>query len=316
MTPALAFEPRVPPPATDRVDLRLLFAVFRRRLGVFLAVFLAVLGAGLVLTALQPRTYTARAEVTLNSRPQSVAPTSASDGPQQSAIPSEGYVDTQVAVVTSEANLAAVAESLGLAREARFAKSADGGRTAALAWLRKGVVATRIGSTYGIAITFEDADPALAARVANTFAQQYTAGALDAKRRTARATTTTIAERLEQLRQQALADTAAVQRYRIANNLLSTTMGTLTEQEISSYNQEVTTARAEASEDGARLDAARRQLALGGSAGGVGEVAVSPRAAGDGGDRTCLPYRTLWPTASRRAAREGRAGRDRRTDFR
>jgi hypothetical protein len=147
---------------------------------------------------------------------------------------------------------------------------------AALAWLRKGVVATRIGSTYGIAITFEDADPALAARVANTFAQQYTAGALDAKRRTARATTTTIAERLEQLRQQALADTAAVQRYRIANNLLSTTMGTLTEQEISSYNQAVTTARAEASEDGARLDAARQQLALGGSAGGVGEVAVSP----------------------------------------
>ncbi|GEN99812.1 hypothetical protein NSE01_16450 [Novosphingobium sediminis] len=276
MAPALAFEPRVPPPAADRVDLRLLFAVFRRRLGVFLAVMLAVLGAGLVLTALQPRTYTARAEVTLNSRPQSVAPTSTSDGPQQAAIPSEGYVDTQVAVVTSEANLAAVADSLALAREERFAKSPLGGRAAALVWLRKGVVATRISTTYGIAITFEDTDPALAARVANTFAQQYTVGALDAKRQAARATTTAIAERLEQLRQQALGDTAAVQRYRIANNLLSTTMGTLTEQEISSYNQAVTTARAEASEDGARLDAARRQLALGVSAGGVGEVAVSP----------------------------------------
>ena len=93
MVPALGFEPRVPPPASDRVDLRLLFAVFRRRLGVFLAVMLAVLAAGLTITALQPRTYTARAEVTLNSRPQTVAPTTTNDGPQQAAIPSEAYVD-------------------------------------------------------------------------------------------------------------------------------------------------------------------------------------------------------------------------------
>lgn len=276
MVPALAFESRMPPPAADRVDLRLLMAVFRRRLGVFLAVLLAVLAAGGVLTALQNKTYLARAEVTLNSRTQAVAPTSVSDGPVQAAIPSEGYVDTQVSVVTSEANLAAVADKLGLAREERFARSPLGAEAAAMAWLRKGVVATRIGTTYGIAITFEDGDAARAARIANTFAEQYTAGALEAKRLAARKTTTTIAERLEQLRQQALADTAAVQRYRIGNNLLSTTMGTLTEQEISTYNQAVTTARAEASEDGARLDAARRQMALGGSAGGVGEVAASP----------------------------------------
>ena len=276
MVPGLAFEPRVPPPAADRVDLRLLFAVFRRRLGVFLAVLLAVLAAGLALTALQPKTYLARAEVTLNSRPQAVAPTSTNDGPVQAPIPSEGYVDTQVSVVTSEANLAAVADKLGLAREPRFAKSPLGAETAAIAWLRKGVIATRIGSTYGIAITFEDGDAGRAARIANTFAEQYTAGALEAKRLTARKTSAAIADRLEQLRQQSLADTAAVQRYRIGNNLLSTTMGTLTEQEISSYNQAVTTARAEASEDGARLDAARHQLALGGTAGGVGEVAASP----------------------------------------
>lgn len=276
MVPALAFESRMPPPAADRVDLRLLMAVFRRRLGVFLAVLLAVLAAGGVLTALQHKTYLARAEVTLNSRTQAVTPTSVSDGPVQAAIPSEGYVDTQVALVTSEANLAAVAGKLGLAREERFARSPLGADAAAIAWLRKGVIAIRISTTYGIAITFEDSDAVRAARIANTFAEQYTAGALEAKRLAARHTTTTIAERLEQLRQQALADTAAVQRYRIGNNLLSTTMGTLTEQEISTYNQAVTTARAEASEDGARLDAARRQMALGGSAGGVGEVAVSP----------------------------------------
>lgn len=100
LVPGLNFEPRMPPAAADRVDLRLLFAVFRRRLGVFLGVLLAMLAAGLVLTALQPKAYLARAEVTLNSRPQAVGPTSSNDGPAQAAIPSEGYVDTQVAVVT------------------------------------------------------------------------------------------------------------------------------------------------------------------------------------------------------------------------
>jgi uncharacterized protein involved in exopolysaccharide biosynthesis len=189
-------------------------------------------------------------------------------------------------VVTSETNTAAVADALGLARDPRFAqpKDADQGKTAAskesardaaIAYLRKNVTAQRIGSTYGIAITFESRDPAEAARVANAFAEQYTLGALEQKRSGARDTTAVIASRLEQLRQQALADSAAAQRYRITHNLLSTTQGTLTEQEISSYNQEVTSARAQAAEDAARLQAARAQMQGNGN-GGVGEASLSP----------------------------------------
>jgi uncharacterized protein involved in exopolysaccharide biosynthesis len=240
----------------------------------------------MIITALQPRTYSARAEVTLNSKLQTVAPTSTNDKVEQSAIPSESFVDTQVSVVTSETNTAAVADALGLARDPRFAqpKGSDQGKTAAskesardaaIAYLRKNVTAQRIGSTYGIAITFESRDPAEAARVANAFAEQYTLGALEQKRSGARDTTAVIASRLEQLRQQALADSAAAQRYRITHNLLSTTQGTLTEQEISSYNQEVTSARAQAAEDTARLQAARAQMQGNGN-GGVGEASLSP----------------------------------------
>ncbi|MEO0031228.1 MAG: hypothetical protein RIS94_986 [Pseudomonadota bacterium] len=268
--PQVPFETRVPPPAADRVDLRLLMAMFRRRLGVFLAVVLAVLATGMVLTALQQKTYLARAEVALNSRLATINPTSTNDRPEQ-AIPSESYVDTQVAMVTSQANVAAVVDALGLAKDPRFAagKTPAQARADAIDTVRGGVDATRIGTTYGIAITYEGTDPAEAARIANAFAAQYTQGALDRKRNAARGTTALIATRLEQLRQQALADTAATQRYRIANGLLSTNQGTLTEQEISTYNQSVAAARAQAAEDAARLDAARRQLAQGGTNGGV-----------------------------------------------
>jgi uncharacterized protein involved in exopolysaccharide biosynthesis len=289
IVPATPAEPRAnSAAATDRIDLRRLLAMFRRRVGVFLGVLLGVLAVGMVITALQPRTYQARAEVTLNSKLQPVAPTSTNDRSDQPAIPSESFVDTQVSVITSEANTAAVVDALGLARDPRFAppagdaKSAGAkpgsgqasARDAAIAYLGKNVSAQRIGTTYGIAITFESRDPQEAARIANAFAEQYTLGALENKRTGARDTTSVIATRLEQLRQQALADSAAVQRYRIAHNLLSTTQGTLTEQEISSYNQEVTAARAP-SEDSARLEAAQRQLQAGGS-GGVGEASLSP----------------------------------------
>ncbi|KPF56504.1 lipopolysaccharide biosynthesis protein [Novosphingobium sp. AAP1] len=290
IVPATPAEPRAnSAAATDRIDLRRLMAMFRRRIGVFLGVLLGVLAIGMVITALQPRTYQARAEVTLNSKLQPVAPTSTNDRTDQPAIPSESFVDTQVSVITSETNTAAVADALGLARDPRFAPSPDEGkaantksagahqsaREAAIAYLAKNVAAQRIGTTYGIAITFESSDPQEAARIANAFAEQYTLGALENKRSGARETTGVIANRLEQLRQQALADSATVQRYRIAHNLLSTTQGTLTEQEISSYNQEVTAARAQASEDAARLEAAQRQLQAGGS-GGVGEASLSP----------------------------------------
>ena len=63
-------------------------------------------------------------------------------------------------------------------------------------------------------------------------------------------------QRLGELRAQAQADTKALQQYRIANNLLSTSGASLTEQEISNYNQEVAGARAAAAEDEARLQTA------------------------------------------------------------
>lgn len=273
-----SFESRVPPPANDRIDLRLMTAIFRRRISVFLAVLLAVLAIGAALTAIQTPIYVASAEITLNSKVQPIAPVGATDRLEPANIPNETYVDTQVAIVASEANIGAVVDGLGLARDPRFADGATPAeaRADAMEYLRDGISTHRIGTTYGIGITFESTSPDEAARIANAFADQFTTGALGQKRGDARESNALLSDRLEQLRQRALVDTAAVQRYRIANNLLTTTGSSLTEQEISAYNQQVTAARTQAVEDGARLDSARRQLKAGSVGDDVGASLGSP----------------------------------------
>jgi capsular exopolysaccharide synthesis family protein len=272
------FETRVPPPANDRIDLRLMTAIFRRRIGVFLAVLLAVLAAGAVLTALQTPSYIATSEITLNSKIQPIAPVGTTDRLEPASIPNETYVDTQVAIVTSEANIAAVVDGLGLVRQPRFTTGATPAeaRADAMEYVRSGVSARRLGTTYGTGIAFESTDPDEAARIANAFAEQFTTGALGEKRDDARKSNALLSDRLNQLRDRALLDTAAVQRYRIANNLLTTTGSSLTEQEISAYNQQVTAARAQSVEDVARLDSARRQLRSGSVGDDVGASLGSP----------------------------------------
>ncbi len=71
------------------------------------------------------------------------------------------------------------------------------------------------------------------------------------------------------------AETAA-QQYRIANNLMSAQGATLTEQEISTLDQQVATARAAEAEQAARLNTAKAQLEHGSTGEDVGEALNSP----------------------------------------
>ena len=277
--PGWLAEPRVAPAASsDRIDLKFLIGIFRRRSGLFVTVLGGSLAIGAVITALSPRIYVAHADVTLNSKVATIAPTSTNDRIPDQQAPTDAFVDTQVAQVTSTDNMNAVIERLGLDKDPHIMAEAghNAGRLATIDVLRKHINVQRIGSTYDIGITYDSHNAAQAAAIANAFAEQFTQGALAAKRDAARQTTGLISARLDQLRSQALADSAAEQNYRIAHNLLSTNQGTLTEQEISSYNQELARARAEQAEDAARLDAARHQLAGGTNGEGVGESLASP----------------------------------------
>ncbi len=287
-------------PAADRVDFRSIWSIFRRRIGVFLGILAVVLIAGLVLTLRQTPLYMAGAQVSLNAQVDQIAPAGQTDGQTQQAAPSNTYADTQVTVITSQDMALRVADALKLAEQPQFRAvpaqpsrwfglvpgtpavplSREDARTRAALFLQGGVSAQRIGETYALFIGWTGPDPQQAATIANEYARQYTRADVVDKQRLSQESSTFLRRRLEQLRTQAQADTEAVQRYRIANNLPSTTGANLTEQEISSYNQATANARAQTAEDAARLATARRQLARGSAGDDVGEALQSPVVSG------------------------------------
>lgn len=278
----------------DRLNFRSLASMFRRRLGTFIAVFLTVLVLGILLTLRQTPIYTASAQVALNARVDQITPVGTTDKMPQSQVPSEGYVDTQTAIFISEGMAAKVADKLKLASSPEFTTQpvATGllarifglfgpaevpapitpaeARRSAIDYLRSGLTAVRTGTTYAIDLSFRSEDPVEAARIVNAYAEEYTAGALVERQGEASSNLQLIAQRTNQARQVAQSDTNAVQAYRNSRGLLTTSGSTLTEQEISSYNQAVAAARAQWEDDKASLAIASQQLRSGSMGDDVG----------------------------------------------
>jgi Mrp family chromosome partitioning ATPase/capsular polysaccharide biosynthesis protein len=137
----------------------------------------------------------------------------------------------------------------------------------------------RIGTTYVIAIEYTFPNPKKAAAIANAFAEGFLRDDAEAKLSVDRDATASLNSRLVDLSEKAAQDTTAVQQYKIAHNLLATsgnTGSTLVEQEISNYNVQLATAKAQQAEDDARLRTARAQLASGSVGDDLGETLNSP----------------------------------------
>lgn len=250
----------------DRVDLRGSVSFFRKRLGLILLCAAVALAIGAVLSFLRDPVYTAFATVSLEAPAEQ-------QGQQAGALapggptPNSAFVDTQVEILESRELAARVAE----ARGALAGKSGEE-REEVIGAYQSSVSAERSGESYALKIAFSAPDGSEAARGANEYARQFTQWELNSARARNADSIKLVAGRLEQLRQQAHSDTEALQRYRIANNLLSTSGSSLTEQEISAYNQAVANARAEAAQDQARLNTALAQLRSGSTGEDVGEA--------------------------------------------
>ncbi|MGO4166526.1 GumC family protein [Novosphingobium sp. YAF33] len=275
----------------DQITVRTLFAMLRRRReAFFLTLAISVLVALLWTTAL-PRTYSSAADVVMITAPKQVLP----HDPEESGVPplvrSED-VETQIQLITSRQMAAQVLEATGLLRDRDFAEDVAAPRSAldnllasmgfrrstqlpvlssavlreqSITYLLKHLNVARIGDSFNLRISFTDSDAARTASVANAFAKLYTT---DDARELARNNATAaqvLKSRVDELRRVANDAFAAVQSYRIRNGLLSSAATSLTEQEISTYNQQIAQARAEAARDTAALSSARRQLHSGGA---------------------------------------------------
>ena len=258
-----------PPPSTDRMDLSESIGFFRRQLKLILAVAATVVALGLAASFLMGTTYRAESEVMLTNEAAIVAQSNAVDAPQP-ALTGE-LLETQVEIIGSREMAQLVSNSLGLANGLDVA-----GQREVLDRLQENVSIERKGESFALTIAYEAEDANQAAAIANEYTRQFVNWELSSEQERNAGAREIVQQRLAELRSQAQADTQALQQYRINNNLLSTSGASLTEQEISTYNQAVTTARAEAAEDRARLRTAQAQLRSGSLGDDVGEALGSP----------------------------------------
>jgi len=276
----------------DRFDIRHFIAIFRRRLLLFGLVTALCTLLSLVVTMAMPEQFRARTDVVINIDSATNLPgtdeRAAEEAKQAPAI------STEIETLTSSRLAGEVFDRLELAKDPRFREavldprstlgnllerlgvrrarspdrpagkaSDDGFRAAATAWLRGRTEVERIGDAYALGVTITAPDPVLAAELANGLVQAYGAEKISSKAADNEEAIETLKSRMDELREQAQADFAAVQQYRVKNNLLSAAATGMAEGEVSTYNQEVAAARASASEDAARLAAARAQLGRG-----------------------------------------------------
>lgn len=286
----------------DLFNLRNLLAIFRRRMRLFGAIALVIFLISLLLTVQATPRYTSEARVMFNTRQEQVM----ASAEVLSELPVEsGVIDTEVEVIQSRGIARQVAARLQLENDPEFnwalrppsamasffarlqgrtlprperprtPEEIEAGRERATSALRGGLGVRRSGLTYIIGIRFTSLDPEKSARIANAYAEQYILNQIEAKYSATNQANTFLSSRLEDLRAEVLAAETAVEQYRVSNNLLSSSGTTLTEQEISTYNQQLATARADQAVEEARLRTARNQLARGSVGDDVGEALQS-----------------------------------------
>ncbi|MGB0720815.1 MAG: AAA family ATPase [Gammaproteobacteria bacterium] len=116
-----------------------------------------------------------------------------------------------------------------------------------------------------IHISITTPDPSLSAHVANTLAESYVIGQLEAKFETTRQATQWLSERLDGLRQKVLDSERAVAEFKASNELVAGRGATLTEQKLSELNSQYIMAQTSRAEAQASYDQARRVIKDGNS---------------------------------------------------
>ncbi len=248
-----------------RLDPQRLISVFRAHWWLFALVAAAIFLLAVAYTAVAPRIYTATSSVVLEA-PQRPGP----NGQVQPAQPADSAtVDTEVQLVQSRDIAELVVNALKLDRDAAFwagshqkaPQDQDRRHDAAVRIVQGGLKAKRSGLTSVITIGFSSRDSALAARLANGYADQYLIAQSQAKLTSSKQAGTALNDKLESLRKAALSDAAALAQFRTAHGLYSTEGTALNEQEATSYNEQLSQAQADLTGDQARLSVAKSQLA-------------------------------------------------------
>lgn len=267
--PPVLIEPERP--GDDGIDIRGLIDILRRRWRAVLLPALILTGLAVAYTLMTPRLYTASTLLLLDPRDQKllqteVLPTGAGSD--------ASLVESQVRVVTSDAVLGRVVESLALANVAEFGGTSDNAVTraaAALDTLARRIAVSRADRTYILEIRATARDPALARDIANAVTAAYQADQTEAARAATRKANEALAARLDELRTQLREADEKVQAYRARQGLVGKDGSVVTEQQLAELNQRLVQARAILATARARYEEVKRA-----GADSTGQALASP----------------------------------------
>jgi len=279
--PGQAFRPIEP----ERMHLRQLFGIVLQRaklgLGVAALVFVLVLAA----FALKTPTYAAYGSLVVDPKHTNLA---AANQQVSGAPPDMSAVDTEVEVLRSPAVAEMVVRRLKLWNDPEFNPAMKprlfglGPAPAPIAEPNPDLVARttrvmmghmwarRAGLTYVVEVGATSTSPRKASQLANVVIDSYLKRQVDQKLEAVLKANKELGTSLERMRQDAEAAEARVQQYKNAHGLFSAEGATMAEQEVSTLNQQVAIAKAEAAEKQARVAAAEGQLRNGNLGADVG----------------------------------------------
>lgn len=248
--------------------------VLRRQWPIIAACVGASLALVIVYLLLAQPMYTANARIMMDTRQAQVLD---KDSNANSALIDTGYVDSQVEIINSDDLILSVVRRLRLTEDPEFSGSNPGllsvilGKImsplssgepasqeriehAVVQQIQKNLRTERVLTTYVLSLNYHARSPDKAAKIANAIANAYLVGALEAKYQSTKRATEWLQQRSIELSEQATASDRAVQTFKAEHNIVGTSRGLMSEQQLSDLNTQLVQARAATAEAKARLD--------------------------------------------------------------
>jgi succinoglycan biosynthesis transport protein ExoP len=218
--------------------------------------------------------YTANARILMDTRQTQVLD---KDSGVTNALIDPGFVDSQVEIINSDDLILSIVRRLKLIDDPEFNGSDPGliplviGKVlslfssdgppskerierGAVEAIQKNLKVERVLTTYVLSVSFRSKSAEKAAQITNAISDAYMVGALEAKYQSTKRAGEWLQQRSAELREQATASDRAVQTFKVQNNIVGTSRGLMSEQQLTDVNTQLIQARAATAEAKARLD--------------------------------------------------------------
>ncbi|MFH1344350.1 MAG: GNVR domain-containing protein [Pseudomonadota bacterium] len=259
---------------TSMLSVERIVAILRRQWPLIASIAGGTLLLVLIYLLTATPMYTASSRILMDTRQTQVLD-------KDTAIPNTlidpGFVDSQVEILTSDDLILSIVRRMRLTEDQEFIGSNSGvmaaisGAIAALfgsdgppsperleriavGTLKRNLKVERVLATYVLAVSFRSLDADKAARITNALTDAYIVGALEAKYQSTKRAGEWLQQRSAELREQATASDRAVQAFKAENNIVGTSRGLMSEQQLTDVNTQLIQARAATAEAKARLD--------------------------------------------------------------